>query len=110
MFPVYMSYKAYKTYMSVTSALGALRDGIVKVGNVVRGTISGGLAGVAKKTQDLSDVIQENVRPSVTKALEELPKTVQKASGAIEEAAGGAKNTIASYWEWVKKRAEGGGK
>lgn len=89
------------------SIIGVLKDAVVGVDSFIRGTISAGLAGVARGARGLSGTVQENVGPSLSKASEELPKVVQAAPGAIGAAAGGAKKAVASHWEWIKKGVEG---
>lgn len=87
----------FKSASEVVEKMGA------QVGNVVQGTISG----VREKAQGISSIVQENVGPSVSKASEELPKTIQAISAGIKEGAGGAKNTIISSWGWIKREVEG---
>jgi len=60
-----------------------------------------------RKAREISSVVQDSVGPSLSKASEELPRAIQKISGTIGKAAGGAKGVSASYWAWVKNEVEG---
>ena len=96
-------YYLYTVLKSISAAVGE----VVKAASAMQETISRGLGDAAKGVQDLSTAVQERVKPSLDKTLEELPETIQAVHGNIEVAAGDAKNTIASYWEWVGRGAGG---
>jgi uncharacterized phage infection (PIP) family protein YhgE len=96
-------YYLYTVLKSISAAVGK----VVEAVSVMHETISRGLGDATKRVQDLSTAVQERVKPSLDKTLEELPGTIQTIHGKIEAAAGDAKNTIASYWEWVGRGAGG---
>jgi len=93
--------------VSLKSALGGFKEAGAKAVDNIRGAISGPVADVAKKAQDLSSIVRETVRPGLDTASKELPKTVQAISGEIGKAANGTKNAVTSRFEWVKKKVEG---
>ena len=93
-------YSGYKLLKSAAEVPGKMVGG---VRSAIQEKIPEKLGHVAKGAQDLLNTVQASVGPSLSKASEELPKTIQTASGAIGAAAGGAKTVMASRWEWLKK-------
>jgi len=75
---------------------------VVGAKDSVQEAIYKGLKYTARKVQDTSSAIQESIGPSINKASEELPKTIQVTSGVVGGAAAVAKSAIISHWEWVK--------
>ena len=82
-------------------------EAVEEMGTQVRDVVQGTISGAGKKAQDLLSTVQENVRPSMSKASEKLPGAIQATSAVIKGAAGGAKNTIISSWGWIKQEVEG---
>lgn len=96
----------YYIYMLIKSIPEAVRKIIVDAKDSAHEKISTGVAGVARKAQELSSTVQGRVEPALRTVSEELPGTIQAASSKVGEVAGGAKSTIISHWEWVKKEVE----
>ena len=104
---LFPSYIVYDGYTSLKSILGGFRKAVVEAGDTTRNVISGQVADVGKKAQDLSSAAHESIKPTLSKASEELPKTIQAVSSKIGKAADGAKDAVISHWKWVKEEVEG---